>query len=121
MRFFPSKILSFKTKLNENYARLPYFLLFLRLFPATPNWAVNMCCGVLNVPVHLFFATALVGLMPYNYICVQTGVIVSKLTNMSEMMTWSTLLQLSLIALIALVPGFVVKNKQGAKLAENKS
>ena len=40
--------------------RIPYFLLFLRLFPASPNWAINMCCGVLNVPIHIFFITALV-------------------------------------------------------------
>ena len=45
---------------NEN--RLPYFLLFLRLFPCSPNWAINMCSGVLGVPGMLtqhFFGSAL--------------------------------------------------------------
>lgn len=111
LKFFPAKINSFKKKLEDNYDRLPYFLLFLRLFPATPNWAVNMCCGVLNVPIHIFFITALVGLMPYNYVCVQTGVIISKLTNMSDMMTWTTLAQMSLVAIVALVPGVIMKKK----------
>jgi hypothetical protein len=50
--------------------------------------------------------------MPYNYVCVQTGVIVSKLTNISDMMTWSTLAQMSLVAIVALVPGLVMKKKQ---------
>ena len=60
VKYFPSKIETFKKKLEDNYERLPWFLLFLRLFPASPNWAINMCCGVLNVPIHIFFATALV-------------------------------------------------------------
>ena len=77
----------------------------------SPNWAVNMCCGVLNIPIKTFFFTVLFGLMPYNYICVTTGVLVSKLTSISEVFTWTTLLQLSGIAVMAVLPAFLVKNR----------
>ena len=53
-----------------------------------------------------------VGLMPYNYVCVHTGVLMSQLSSMSDMMSWATLAQLSLVALVALLPGLVMKNKK---------
>ena len=51
VRYFPERIHAFKEKLEMNRDRLPYFLLFLRLFPMSPNWALNMSCGVLGVPM----------------------------------------------------------------------
>ena len=36
--WFPEKLESFKLRLEENKAELPFFLLFLRLFPMSPNW-----------------------------------------------------------------------------------
>ncbi len=98
--------------LEENKSRLPYLLLSLRLFPISPNWAVNMCCGVLNVPISTFFLTVLVGLMPYNYTCVTTGVILSKISAMSDVFTWSTMLQMTGIALMAFLPALLMKDKK---------
>ena len=104
---------SFKKQLDENSHRLPYFLLFLRFFPCSPNWAINMCSGVLEVPVRTFWWTVLVGLMPYNYICVQTGVLLSTLRSVNDILTWTTALQLAGIAMIALLPG-VISGKKSA-------
>ena len=100
--------------LEENASRLPYFLLSLRLLPISPNWAVNMCCGVLDVPITTFFLTVLIGLMPYNYICVTTGVILSKLTSINDIFTWTTMLQMSGVALMgcAAAVGLCSLNKQ---------
>ena len=50
--------------------------------------------------------------MPYNYICVQTGVIVANITNMSDMMSWTTLAQMSGVAIVALLPGIIMNRKQ---------
>ena len=79
----------------------------------SPNWAVNMCCGVLNVPIVTFFLTVLVGLMPYNYICVTTGVILTKLTSINDVFTGTTMMQMSGIAMMAIVPALLMdKRKQ---------
>lgn len=107
LHYFPVRVAGFEKKLAENSHRLAYFLLFLRLFPMSPNWAINMCCGVLGVRLPTFFATVLVGLMPYNYICVQTGVLLTQLTSMGDIFTWSVLAQLSGIAVVALLPGIL--------------
>ena len=111
-RYFPKKVEKFSSMLEENASRLPYFLLSLRLLPISPNWAVNMCCGVLDVPITTFFLTVLIGLMPYNYICVTTGVILSKLTSINDIFTWTTMLQMSGVALMATLPAFLSKKQK---------
>ena len=121
-KYFAKRMSSFKQQLAENSQRLPYFLLFLRLFPCSPNWAINMCSGILGVPVHTFWWTVLVGLMPYNYICVQTGVLLSSLRNMSDIFTWTTALQLSGIAVFALLPGLLAgKRSKCTKYTNGRS
>merc|ERR1712198_97671 len=70
---------------------LPFFLLFLRLFPMSPNWALNMASGVLGVPIHLFFISVLVGLMPYNYLCVTSGAILSEINDLGDIVSWSNM------------------------------
>jgi hypothetical protein len=51
--YFPQRIHSFRSSLQENRDQLPFFLLFLRLFPMSPNWALNMASGVLGKIYHL--------------------------------------------------------------------
>ena len=99
-----------RLRLRENSHRTAYFLLFLRIFPMSPNWAINVSCGVLDVPVSTFFGTVLIGLMPYNFICVQTGAILSSLSSVRDIFTWWNMMQLTVIAFVALLPGVIGKN-----------
>lgn len=48
-------------KVDDNQEDLIYFLLFLRLFPVTPNWFLNMASPIVGVPIHLFFFSVFVG------------------------------------------------------------
>ena len=52
--YFPARVQSFREKLEQNREELPFFLLFLRLFPMSPNWALNMASGVLGKNCTLF-------------------------------------------------------------------
>ena len=105
---------SLRLRLRDNSHCLPYFLLFLRIFPMSPNWAINVSCGVLGVPLSTFFVTILIGLMPYNFICVQTGAILSSLTNVRDIFTWWNIAQLTAIAVVALSPAVLCKNQRKA-------
>ncbi len=107
--FAPRALDAFEKRLRDNRHRLNYFLLFLRLFPMTPNWAINMSCGVLGVPVINFILTVLFGLMPYNFVCVQTGELLASVESLNDVFTWTALMQLSAIAFVFLLPGLVVK------------
>lgn len=45
----------------ENSDGLFFFLLFLRLFPMTPNWLINIASPLVGIPAHLFFFSVFVG------------------------------------------------------------
>ncbi|MBN3279495.1 T41AB protein, partial [Polyodon spathula] len=115
VRLFPDKVSLLQRKTEENRSSLFFFLLFLRFFPMTPNWFLNVTAPILNIPISIFFFSVLIGLIPYNFICVRTGVILSEISSLDDLFSWSTLLQLLAIALVALVPGALIKHySQGA-------
>lgn len=49
------------------------------------------------------------GLIPYNFICVRTGAILSEIQSLDDIFSWGTLLQLLLIACVALLPGALIR------------
>ena len=49
-----------------------------------------------GVPLHLFFVSVFFGLMPYNYMCVTSGAILSELNDISEIMSWTNFGKISL-------------------------
>lgn len=115
--YFPDKVALLQKKVEENRNSLFFFLLFLRLFPMTPNWFLNLSAPILNIPIVQFFFSVLIGLIPYNFICVQTGSILSTLTSLDALFSWETVLKLLAIALVALVPGTLIKKFSQKRLA----
>eukprot|EP00914_Ancora_sagittata_P030671 GHVO01061613.1.p1 GENE.GHVO01061613.1~~GHVO01061613.1.p1 ORF type:complete len:248 (+),score=12.60 GHVO01061613.1:117-860(+) len=109
MAYFPERVGGIQQQVSENADGLFFFLLFLRLFPMSPNWFMNIVAPIINIPVHLFFPSVLIGLMPYNFICVQTGCLLSQVSSLSDVLTWSTSVKLGCIACAALVPGLLVR------------
>lgn len=89
------------------------------------NWAKTVqnwshCCEFLVTflkdyssfscsPVTGSFPFLFQGLIPYNFICVQTGSILSTLTSLEALFSWETAFKLLAIALVALVPGTLIK------------
>lgn len=48
-------------QVEDNRNSLFFFLLFLRLFPMTPNWFLNLSSPILNIPIVQFFFSVLIG------------------------------------------------------------
>ncbi|KAM6258112.1 transmembrane protein 41A isoform 1-T1 [Porphyrio hochstetteri] len=119
--YFPDRVALLQRKVEENRSCLFFFLLFLRLFPMTPNWFLNLSAPILNIPVSQFFFSVLIGLTPYNFICVQTGAILSQITSLDAIFSWDTLLKLLAMAVAALIPGALIKkySKKHLKLEED--
>ncbi|KAL4217226.1 Transmembrane protein 41A [Mactra antiquata] len=114
MRYFPDKIQFMQKKVTDNSDSLFFFLLFLRFFPMSPNWFLNMASPIIDVPIHLFFVSVLIGLMPYNFICVQTGSVLTEISSLDDVFTRETTFKLIGIALVALLPGLLInKLKEG--------
>lgn len=49
----------------------------------SPNWLLNITSPLLNVPFPLFFISVLFGLIPYNFLCVQSGLILAELRGVA--------------------------------------
>ncbi|XP_068578062.1 transmembrane protein 41A-B-like [Cebidichthys violaceus] len=116
VQHFPEKVALLQRKVEENRSSLFFFLLFLRFFPMTPNWFLNITCPVLNIPMPIFFFSVFIGLIPYNFICVRTGSILSEISSLDDIFSWGTLAQLLAIALVALLPGALIKRYGEAHL-----
>ncbi|XP_069790109.1 transmembrane protein 41A-like isoform X2 [Narcine bancroftii] len=118
VRRFPERLSMLQQKVQENRNSLFFFLLFLRFFPMTPNWFLNITSPILNVPLAHFFFSIVVGLLPYNFICVQTGCILAEISTLDNLFSWSILMKLLAIALVALVPGAVIKHCSHHQMGE---
>ncbi|CAH1790139.1 unnamed protein product [Owenia fusiformis] len=114
-RHFTEKLKILQCRIEENSDSLIFFLLFVRLFPMSPNWMLNIASPILNIPVHLFFISVFIGLMPYNYICVQTGSMLSEITSVNDIFTTTRMIQLICIAMVALVPGYIIRKYHRSK------
>ncbi|XP_075964623.1 transmembrane protein 41A-A [Anarhichas minor] len=108
INLFPDKVSMLQRKVEENQDCLFFFLLFLRFFPMTPNWFLNMAAPIVNIPITFFFGSVFIGLLPYNFICVQTGVMLSEVASLDDLFSWVRLLQLLAIACMALLPGALI-------------
>ncbi|CAG2104725.1 unnamed protein product [Medioppia subpectinata] len=111
VKYFPTRIEFLRQKVTDNRSQLIYVLLFLRLFPMSPNWFLNIASPIIDIPIHLFFISVFIGLMPYNFICVQTGCLISQLNSLDEVLDTSTVLKMIAIAIVALLPGFLFRKK----------
>uniref|UniRef100_H2Z2V4 VTT domain-containing protein n=1 Tax=Ciona savignyi TaxID=51511 RepID=H2Z2V4_CIOSA len=106
---FPTQVYSLRSRVKANEDRLFFFLLSARLFPMTPNWLLNITSPIIGVPIHLFFFSVAVGLMPYNFICVQTGSILASVKSLDDVFSLSTFMGMLLVAMVALLPGILVR------------
>ncbi|KAK3589773.1 hypothetical protein CHS0354_021105 [Potamilus streckersoni] len=108
-KYFPNKLQFLEDKVEENMDSLFFFLLFARLFPMSPNWFLNMAAPIINVPLHLFFLSVFIGLMPYNYICVETGNMLSNIESLDDIFSTEMMFKLAGVACVALIPGLVIR------------
>jgi uncharacterized membrane protein YdjX (TVP38/TMEM64 family) len=119
-RLLPGKLRALRTKIEAARVRgqLPFLLLFLRVFPFTPNWFLNLASPWLQVPLQLFAPSVALGLLPYNLITVNAGAMLSSLRSTSDLLDPRTMGLLVLLALGLLIPALL---KKKARQNEAKS
>ncbi|KAI8997622.1 snare associated Golgi protein-domain-containing protein [Pilobolus umbonatus] len=81
-----------------------WWLLFIRLFPFSPYWFINLVSPLLNVPVSPFFWSTFFGSWPYNFVCAQAGDVLGDLTSTSDIVSLSLIIKLLIVSFISLVP-----------------
>jgi uncharacterized membrane protein YdjX (TVP38/TMEM64 family) len=80
----PSVLDKVQTKLRLHWHNLFFYLLFLRISPLLPNVSISVCSPIIGVPLKTFAAATFIGLMPANYLHLQTGIQLNQLTGADE-------------------------------------
>ncbi|CAK4124931.1 unnamed protein product [Aphanomyces euteiches] len=114
--FLPGKLDNLQTRIDaaRQEKRLFFVLLFLRIFPFSPNWLLNMASPYLNIPLGLFAPSVFFGLMPYNFVTVKAGSMLSTLSSVSDIFDVQTLLGFLSLAGLILIPA-IVKRRNNQK------
>jgi len=97
-RFFFKYQVKLQAQLDRMGNQVVVSLIFLRMFPMTPNWAVNIICGHISISVPEFVIGFFFGLLPYNILTCKTGEVLKQLRNGDNVIDrWTT----GCIALVA--------------------
>ncbi|CAH1762936.1 11001_t:CDS:2 [Entrophospora sp. SA101] len=80
-----NKLINLRKQVDENRENLFYYLLFIRMFPLSPWWLLNITSPLLSIPIGTFFITMFFGSIPYNLACCQSGDIISELNSTTDM------------------------------------
>jgi membrane protein YqaA with SNARE-associated domain len=73
VRKFSTLFMKFNKMVQNNHHKLFWYMLFLRFTPLIPNWFVNLASPLVGIPYHYFLVGSFIGLMPMNFILMQTG------------------------------------------------
>ena len=106
-RQFPDKLAWLQNKIDSNRHNLFYYFVFLRVTPIAPNWFLNISSSVVGVPYSIFLSASAVGLIPYSYLLVQTGMTLNDINSIG--LDLKTLASLMVMGLIALIPTLLSK------------
>ncbi len=90
---------------NGNLCEKPInSVLFFRLVPLFPFFAVNIGFALSQVPLKYFFFGTLFGKLPATYIYTHAGNNLAKINVLSDVMSMQVLGSLSLLGLLAIIP-----------------
>lgn len=95
----PETLASFRAQVASHEGNLLWYVLFLRITPLFPNWALNLCSPIVGVPYPTFLFATAVGLLPANYSYVHLGAAVGRMGGGFSLQT----LQEDPTALVALL------------------
>jgi len=61
-------------------------MIFLRVFPGTPNWLMNLSFPHLKIESAKFMLSVFIGLAPWNFFSCSAGLILFELTDTKQIM-----------------------------------
>lgn len=100
LHLFPRKLATLRELVDRERDDLALYMVFLRVFPFTPNWFINLASPHLEIPLTQFVLGPLLGLIPYNFFSCKAGLILSKLQSKGDIIDTTTTIQLVVIAVL---------------------
>lgn len=88
-----------QSKVKEYKSNLFICVFLLRATPIFPNWTINLCSPIINIPLRPFVLGTFTGVVPLSMIHVWTGRILNDLSNDQSLVNWQSVLMTSLVAI----------------------
>ena len=104
IKFEKTKIL-IDNKFSKNGS---YYLLSLRLIPTISFVLINLIMGVLPISLYRFYYISQIGMLPATVIYVNAGSEISKVNTINDVMSFSLILSLLLLATLPLLMKFTI-------------
>jgi uncharacterized membrane protein YdjX (TVP38/TMEM64 family) len=79
-------------------------MIFLRITPILPNWFINVCSPILDVPIKPFFLGTFTGVALPSILFIQAGKTIHQLSSASDVFSWRSILLLGFCAILSLLP-----------------
>ncbi|ESO95286.1 hypothetical protein LOTGIDRAFT_178330 [Lottia gigantea] len=111
-KYFPERIAQWQASILRHREHLLYYMIFLRITPLLPNWFINITSPVLNVPIIPFTVGTFLGVAPPSFLFIQAGTTLHKLTSSSDAFSWTSVLTLTVLAVMSLLPVFFKRRLQ---------
>ncbi len=92
----------------KNYTYL--FVIFLRMSPVVPCPIVNLASPLVGIPKRVFFIGTFFGLIPFNYINLNTGLALNNITKFGASPT--QLVGLAGLSFLMLLPTLLLREKK---------
>ncbi|CAN5956273.1 unnamed protein product [Sphagnum jensenii] len=102
--YFPERCVWLAQEVHHHRHNLLNYILFLRITPIFPNWFINVSAPIVSVPLQQFVLGTFIGEIPASIVAVKAGCILSQLNSVADLYNLETVLTISVIAILALVP-----------------
>lgn len=101
-------------RVSENFRRNAFeYLLFMRLVPLFPFFAVNIAPALLGVGLRTYVLATLLGIVPGTFVYAHLGRELGTISSLSDLASANVLVAFTLLGLVALLPVAYRKWKSG--------
>ena len=104
LKYFHDRITLWQKRVQGHSDSLLWFIIFLRITPILPNWFINVCSPILDVPLRPFFAGTFAGVALPSMLFIQAGKTLHQLTSPSDVFSWRSIVILGFCAILSLLP-----------------
>ncbi|CAF0757888.1 unnamed protein product [Adineta ricciae] len=104
LKYFRTRIIEWQRKVQARSDSLLWFIIFLRITPILPNWFINLCSPILDVPLKPFFLGTFAGVALPSVLFIQAGKTLHQLSSASDVFSWRSIIILGFCAILSLLP-----------------
>lgn len=121
-KFLKEKLMYLKNIIKGTTTPQLFFILTaLRIFPFTPNFAVNIAAPHLNVPIYIFYPSVALGLLPFHFVTTSSGQYIAELKSTNDIYQAKTIVILVLLSLLVAVPALLQRTNMIKRLFKQPS